>query len=156
MAAKSDAEFEAVMDALSLVYGLREGHVLTQDDVAAIALYDAHSREDQEHQLDAYHRGYQDGLLTAGGADLQALNNKLDAKSAELGAERALRMMERQWGFREGAQAMREMLARFVEQGGDATTATSLRLNWNPSWGADPGPPDEHDDSPAFPSERAA
>jgi hypothetical protein len=45
--------------------------------------------------------------------------------------------------FREGLQAMREMLARFVEQGGDATTAASIRANWNPSWGKDPGRPDE-------------
>ena len=41
--------------------------------------------------------------------------------------------------FVAGLQAMREMLARFVEQGGDATTAASLRANWNPSWGKDPG-----------------
>lgn len=45
--------------------------------------------------------------------------------------------------FREGAQAMREMLARFVEQGGDKTTAASIRANWNSSWGADPGRPDK-------------
>lgn len=37
------------------------------------------------------------------------------------------------------AQVMREMLARFVEQGGDATMAASIRANWIPSWGADPG-----------------
>ena len=37
------------------------------------------------------------------------------------------------------AQAMREMLARFVEQGGDATTAASIRANWIPGWGKDPG-----------------
>jgi len=41
--------------------------------------------------------------------------------------------------FIAGLRAMREMLARFVEQGGDATTAASLRANWNPSWGNDPG-----------------
>lgn len=41
--------------------------------------------------------------------------------------------------FIAGAQVMREMLARFVEQGGDATTAQSIRANWNPSWGTDPG-----------------
>ena len=41
--------------------------------------------------------------------------------------------------FIAGLQAMREMLARFVEQGGDATTAASIRANWNPSWGKDPG-----------------
>lgn len=37
------------------------------------------------------------------------------------------------------AQVMREMLARFVEQGGDATTAQSIRANWHPGWGKDPG-----------------
>lgn len=43
-------------------------------------------------------------------------------------------------GFMLGAQAMREMLARFVEQGGDPVIAQSMRLNWSPSWGNDPGP----------------
>ncbi len=41
-----------------------------------------------------------------------------------------------------GLQAMREMLARFVEQGGDTTTAMSIRANWNPDWGTDPGRPE--------------
>jgi hypothetical protein len=44
--------------------------------------------------------------------------------------------------FESGAQAAREMIARFVEQGGDHTTANSIRLNWNPSWGPDPGMPE--------------
>lgn len=44
--------------------------------------------------------------------------------------------------FVTGAQACREMLARFVEQGGDAITAMSIRANWSPSWGPDPGRPD--------------
>ncbi len=43
--------------------------------------------------------------------------------------------------FALGAAQMREMLARFIEQGGDAQTANSIRLNWNPSWGKDPGRP---------------
>ena len=41
---------------------------------------------------------------------------------------------------------MREMLARFVEQGGDQpakVTAQSMRLNWVPNWGKDPGKQDE-------------
>jgi hypothetical protein len=41
--------------------------------------------------------------------------------------------------FASGAQAAREMLARFIEQGGDAATAASVRANWHPSWGPDPG-----------------
>lgn len=44
--------------------------------------------------------------------------------------------------FTAGLQAMREMLARFVEQGGNPVIAESIRANWNPSWGADPGRPD--------------
>lgn len=44
--------------------------------------------------------------------------------------------------FVEGAQAMREMLARFVEQGGNPEIAQSIRLNWHPGWGKDPGRPD--------------
>lgn len=44
--------------------------------------------------------------------------------------------------FVAGLQAMREMLARFVEQGGDPVIAQSIRLNWNPSWGTDPGKPE--------------
>ena len=45
--------------------------------------------------------------------------------------------------FVAGLQAMREMLARFVEQGGNTEIATSIRLNWHPSWGKDPGRPAE-------------
>jgi hypothetical protein len=44
-----------------------------------------------------------------------------------------------QEAFIAGAQACREMMARFVEQGGDAATAASIRANWLPSWGVDPG-----------------
>lgn len=43
--------------------------------------------------------------------------------------------------FRAGLLAARETMARFVEQGGDATTAGSIRANWWPSLGPDPGPP---------------
>jgi hypothetical protein len=41
-----------------------------------------------------------------------------------------------------GAQAAREMIARFVEQGGNPEIANSIRLNWHPGWGKDPGTPD--------------
>jgi hypothetical protein len=60
-----------------------------------------------------------------------------DAHEGYVTEERAEEM------FREGLRAMREMLARFVEQGGDTVTAASIRANWNPSWGKDPGRPDE-------------
>jgi hypothetical protein len=50
--------------------------------------------------------------------------------------------------FVAGAQACREMMARFVEQGGDVVTATSIRANWNPNWGKDPGKPENVFDDP--------
>lgn len=75
------------------------------------------------------------------------MTSSLDAKLAgaigDLHIEKALSKYRRQQGFREGAQACREMMARFVEQGGDAVTAASIRANWSPSWGDDPGPPEE-------------
>jgi hypothetical protein len=43
--------------------------------------------------------------------------------------------------FRAGLLACREYMARFVEQGGDTTTAGSIRANWWPSLGNDPGVP---------------
>lgn len=39
--------------------------------------------------------------------------------------------------FTFGILICREMMARFVEQGGDKVTAQSIRLNWNPAWGED-------------------
>lgn len=43
--------------------------------------------------------------------------------------------------FRAGLIACREYMARFVEQGGDTTTAGSIRANWWPVLGDDPGAP---------------
>lgn len=43
--------------------------------------------------------------------------------------------------FRAGLLACREYMARFVEQGGDKTIAQSIRTNWWPQLGDDPGAP---------------
>jgi hypothetical protein len=43
--------------------------------------------------------------------------------------------------FRAGLLACREYMARFIEQGGDAVTAASVRANWWPQLGDDPGAP---------------
>lgn len=43
--------------------------------------------------------------------------------------------------FRAGLLACREYMARFVEQGGDTVTAQSIRANWWPQLGDDPGAP---------------
>jgi hypothetical protein len=43
--------------------------------------------------------------------------------------------------FRAGLLACREYMASFVEQGGNKDIADSIRANWWPSLGADPGRP---------------
>lgn len=43
--------------------------------------------------------------------------------------------------FRAGLLACREYMARFVEQGGHPDIAVSIRANWWPSLGDDPGAP---------------
>lgn len=48
--------------------------------------------------------------------------------------------------FTAGLQAMREMIARFIEAGGHPdgkVLAESIRANWWPCWGSDPGRPDD-------------
>lgn len=62
-------------------------------------------------------------------------NNFTEDRVGEIGTE----------CFRRGVQMCREMMARFAEQGGDATTASNIRANWNPEWGADPGKPSDED-----------
>lgn len=47
--------------------------------------------------------------------------------------------------FRAGLIACREIMARFVEQGENPEIATSIRANWWPVLGEDPGPPRLHD-----------
>jgi hypothetical protein len=45
--------------------------------------------------------------------------------------------------FVHGAQAFREMIARFIENGPPTepkALACSVRANWVPGWGVDPGP----------------
>ena len=46
--------------------------------------------------------------------------------------------------FRAGLLAARESLARFVEQGGNAEIAASIRANWWPTLCPDPGRPRRH------------
>ena len=43
--------------------------------------------------------------------------------------------------FRAGLLACREYMARFVDQGGNPEIAQSIRANWWPNLGPDPGPP---------------
>lgn len=145
----SEEAFAALMDDMQVLYGLRAGQTVTQADVDALNRLDKHWRDNEENATEAFHEGRQQGLLEAGGAEVVALKNKLDELWAETATDKVMRKVERRWGFQEGAEACREMMARFVEQGGDHATANSIRLNWNPAWGIDPAPPEGVAPTPA-------
>lgn len=140
---ESDEAFERLMEDMQVLYGMKAGQTVTQADIDALNRLDKHWRDNDEDAIDAFNSGRQQGLLEAGGADLVALQNKLDEASIELATKRAISKFDAERGFRRGAQACREMLARFVEQGGDHRTAASIRANWSPTWGDDPGAPKE-------------
>lgn len=46
-------------------------------------------------------------------------------------------------GLRRGAQLCREMMAKFAAYQGQPMLAMSIRANWDPAWGVDPGAPTE-------------
>lgn len=141
-----EAHWDAKFDTIATVYGLRPGHTLTQEDFDAIQKFDADYRENEETALHAFHTGYKRGLMDGGSADIAAMSARLDEKTGRLSLEKAMGRFRYQWGFREGARACREMMARFVEQGGTETErkiATSIRANWHPGWGENPGKLDE-------------
>lgn len=135
----SEAEWEAFMDASQTVIQLKAGQTLTQDDVDALRFAGEFERREEERAIDAFHRGRQIGIEEAAGKDAAALHDKISGLVSEVATQRAMRQFDRQSGFWRGAQACREMMARFVEQGGDSATANSIRLNWHPGWGRDPG-----------------
>lgn len=85
-----------------------------------------------------------DGRITFSRA---LLDSALDALEVALRMARDEHLRAKS-AFVTGAQEAREMLARFVEQGEGpirggphVLIAQSIRANWNPSWGPDPGPP---------------
>lgn len=60
--------------------------------------------------------------------------------------QRGFRNPITQVAFRAGFIMCREIMARFVEQGGDKMTAASIRANWLPEhFGDDPGGPSLYD-----------
>lgn len=66
----------------------------------------------------------------------EAVNAKANAEAQEPCYNPAVQVR-----FRAGFLACREIMARFVEQGGNPEIAASIRANWCPSFGPDPGAP---------------
>lgn len=77
-------------------------------------------------------------------AALEAITNAAEAKAladAAVTDDSLTYNRVSQVYFRAGLLACREYMARFVEQGGDASTAASIRANWWPTLSDDPGAP---------------
>lgn len=149
----AEREFERLMDAIQTLIQLQPGDVLTQEMIDDLQFVDKHNREDQERAIDAFSRGYDCGLERGAGADTAKLIEDCDAARSRVSIVNALSSARERSGFIRGAQVCREMMARFVEQGGHAVIAQSIRLNWRPTWGDDPGAPNEKDFGSAAPAE---
>lgn len=101
------------------------------------------SRSKLEALLSHVHPGNADELNSDDYAELiEAAKWALHAIPKELDfTDLCCRNPVNQVYFRAGLLACREYMARFVEQGGHADIAQSIRANWWPSLGDDPGPP---------------
>ena len=151
-----EAAFDRLMDATQTLIQLKPGDVLTEEMIADLHLVDEDHRKDFERASEAFHRGYQAGLERGAGADTAKLIEERDDARMRVQIVHATSSAAERWAFILGAQVCREMMARFVEQGGNPVIANSIRLNWRPSWGDDPGVPDEEKYQNAVPCEISA
>jgi hypothetical protein len=152
----SDADFNRLMDATQTLIQLKPGDVLTQEMIDDLNLVDADHRESFERATDAFHKGYEAGLERGAGADTAKMIEERDEARGQASVIRAVSSAAERWAFINGAQVCREMMARFVEHVDNGVIAQSIRLNWRPSWGDDPGAPDEQKYADAAPCEISA
>lgn len=145
--AQADEAFNRLMDAHQTLIQLKPGDVLSQEMIDDLLLVESDYRENDERNTDAFHKGYEVGLERGSNADTAKLIEERDAARSGASIANAIRTSCEYHAFKRGAQACREMMARFVEAV-DPITANSIRLNWKPSWGADPGEPSEIFDAP--------
>ncbi len=86
-----DIAFNNLMESISSVYSLRVGHTLTQNDYDAIQNFDKHYRSQEDNAIEAFHRGYTQGLREGGSADIEKMQERLDGKQVQLSVEKAMR-----------------------------------------------------------------
>lgn len=82
-------------------------------------------------------------LSASGGDAAELAAADMRAEVAQMQAD--FRNPIHQVALRAGFILCREVMARFVEQGGDAQSAASIRANWLPALGEDPGGPRKYD-----------
>jgi hypothetical protein len=87
----SDESFDELMDDMQVLYAMRAGHVVSQDDIDALNRLDAHYRSEEERATDAYHRGWTDGLRKSGGERLVEAEELASERWAEASAQKVMR-----------------------------------------------------------------
>jgi choline dehydrogenase-like flavoprotein len=117
MANRSEDEWEALEEAVMTVYGLQAGHVLTEDDIAALHLVDQCHREDEDGATEAYNKGREEGLRERGGDELVKLNETIDSLQVQRATERTMKLLAQDRATKAEAErdAMREGLKPFAE-----------------------------------------
>ena len=133
----SEEQFEALI----CLHMLRPGHILTEAECWAIEHVRVQADEVENSAVDAFDNGRKHGIISVAGTTDAQMFAEIERLKTELSVTKALsRHYQKSCSaeFIRGAAACRETMARFVEQGGDATTANSIRLNWSPAWGEEP------------------
>lgn len=141
-----DAECDALTkaeEAIVTILALKPGQTVSAEQVASIQFFEDYTRRNEDTAIETFHRGYERGMEHAAGAEAAKLIEERDGFKNKAMTERLLGRFWARDAFIRGAQVCREMMARFVEQGGDVTTAESIRANWRPAWGNDPGRPSD-------------
>lgn len=144
------------MEALRTLLHLKVGDVLTQEHLDDLLFLDEYHRSEEDTALNVFSEGYEAGVKRAAGVDTAKLIEERDSFRNAASVANALLTYRAHSDFILGARVCREMMARFVEQGGDPVTAGSIRANWRPSWGDDPGAPSEEAYQAAKPCEISA
>lgn len=137
----SDEWTEGQFEALITLHMLKPGEVLTEDDCWAIEHVRVQADEVENSAIDAFDNGRKHGIVSVAGKTDAQMFAEIERLKTELTVSKALsRFYQRSCSteFIRGASACREVMARFVEQGGDPATANSIRLNWSPTWGEEP------------------
>lgn len=89
----SDAAFERLMDDMQVLYAMRAGHTVSQDDIDALNRLDAHWRSEEERATDAYHRGWTDSSRKNGGEALVAAEARASDQWAEAAMQKFMRLL---------------------------------------------------------------
>lgn len=93
MSDPTEDDLDSLMDDMQVLYTLRAGHTVSQGDVDALNRLDDHWREDGERVLDAYHRGWREGVEFAGSADLLEMEDRLGSFRVQHATDKYMRKL---------------------------------------------------------------